>query len=203
MSLYSAVLGLTKCILRCFYQIQFVGLENIPKGGALLASNHISYLDPPLVAIASPDEVHFLARETLFHGLFGKFITKLNSHPVSDDHNLNTLRLLVKLVNQGNKVVIFPEGARSFDGEIQEIKSGIGLIMSSSKKPIVPVYLEGVFSIWPREKSWPRLRGKVTVHFGKPLLWEDFANLPKGEVQVKIAGSLKRALAALKADSDG
>jgi 1-acyl-sn-glycerol-3-phosphate acyltransferase len=198
MSLYGTVLGLTKFVLRLVYRVQFVGRENIPKGGALFASNHVSYLDPPLVAIASQDEVHFLARESLFQGLFGRFIEALNAHPVSDDHNLNAVKLLVKLVNQGNKVVIFPEGARSFDGEIQQIKPGIGLIMSSSKKPIVPVYIQGVFSVWPRGRKWPRLRGRIKVHFGKPLLWEEFASLPKGEVQGQIGEGLKLSLRKLK-----
>ena len=198
MSLYSTILFLTKCVLRSFYRIRFSGLENLPKGGALLACNHISYLDPPLVAIANKDKVHFLARETLFKGRFGRFITALNAHPVSDDHNLNTVKLLVKLVNQGGKVIIFPEGARSWDGKIQDIKPGIGLIMSLSKKPIIPVYIEGAFAVWPRLRKWPRLKGRMTVRFGKPLVWDDFAALPKGEVQVEIAEALKRALQSLR-----
>lgn len=197
MKLYWVVLRLAKGIVRLFYKIRVSGLENLPSGGALLASNHTSYLDPPLVAIATPEEVHFLARDTLFRGRFGSFIMKLNAHPVSDEHNLNALKLLVKLVNQGNKVVMFPEGARSLDGMIHEVKPGIGLIMSLSKKPIVPVYVEGAFAIWPREQKWPRFKGKITVHFGEPLLWDHFSHLPKGEIQQAISKALKEALEAL------
>ncbi|MBP9841487.1 MAG: 1-acyl-sn-glycerol-3-phosphate acyltransferase [Simkaniaceae bacterium] len=192
--LYILILSFAKSLLHLFYKIQIVGRENLPEGGALLAANHVSYLDPPLVAIASPGEVHFLARDTLFHGVFGRLISALNAHPVSDDHNLNAVKLLVRLLNQGNKVVIFPEGARSLDGTVQEIKPGIGLIMNSSKKPIVPVYIEGAFSIWPRGKKWPRPGGKLTIYFGEPLLWENFKEAPKA----KVAEAIKEAWKVLE-----
>ena len=70
-------------IARCFYRHKVYGKEHIAAGGAMIASNHCSFLDPPLVGISCPDEIHFLARDTLFnYAPFAWLLRQLNSHPV-------------------------------------------------------------------------------------------------------------------------
>src|SRR5262245_16978279 len=101
-----------KQYFRLFHNLTVIGIEKPCHGRAILAPNHASYLDPPLVSVAWPEEVHFLARASLFNnGFLNWLFTKLNAHPVeANGHDIDSLRLICKLLEQDKKVVIFPEG---------------------------------------------------------------------------------------------
>ena len=197
--LYSTIIFIMKSIFKLLYRHKVYGLEHFTSGSALIAANHTSFLDPPAVAISCPSEIHFLARQSLFKSHFGTFITALNSHPVKmESTNLQTIKEICQLLKDGYKVLIFPEGTRSNEDVIQEIKPGMGIILSRSQSAILPTYIHGTHAAWNRERKWPRLFGKTAVVFGSPLLWDHYADMDRKEAQNRIASDLKNSLQGLR-----
>lgn len=198
--LYRWVIFKAWYLFRILYRHKVYGLEHYVKRAAIIAPNHTSYYDPPIAAISWPEEVHFLARESLFRNpLFGRFIRALNSHPVSGDvSDVSIFKMIISLLKEGKQVVLFPEGART-EGELGEIKPGIGMLVMRSKSAIVPTYIHGANEIWDIHRKVPKLRGRTACVFGTPILWEAFAHLEKREAQEKISEQLREALLALKA----
>ncbi|BDS05429.1 1-acyl-sn-glycerol-3-phosphate acyltransferase [Oceaniferula spumae] len=143
-----------KCFI-CFFSYRVVGKEKlVTDGPVLIASNHESFLDPPLVGIAYDQEVYYLARKTLFRGFGAWLYPKLNSIPVDQERpDMTSLKTIIKLLKQGNQVVVFPEGARTLDGELQEAQPGTGLIVAKSKAVVQPVRIFGARQALPRGSS--------------------------------------------------
>jgi len=184
---------------KVFYRLRVYGKNHIIPGGALIAANHVSFLDPPIIAISSPEELHFLAKRSLFKSLLGKFLTILNSHPVQNNKaNVTVIKLINELIKKGHKVLLFPEGTRSKTNQLQEIKPGIGLLLSKSRTAIIPAYIHGTFDIWRRDQEFPKLFGKTAVVFGTPILWKDYASMEKKEAQELIAHKLSQTLMNLR-----
>ncbi|MCI0382747.1 MAG: (d)CMP kinase [Chlamydiae bacterium] len=196
---YRAVLFFTWCIYKTCYRCKIFGLEHFFKGAGVIAANHTSYLDPPLVAISWPDEIHFLARKSLFKSFLGFIIERLNSHPISSDPNdVSILKMIIRLLNEKKKVVLFPEGTRSETGELGEIKPGISLLISKTNSALIPTYIHGTYEVWNRKRKYPKLFGKIACVFGTPLRWSSFAHLEKREAQEQLAKSLSEAIKNLK-----
>lgn len=146
------------------------GREKVPRrGGVLLASNHLSYVDAPLVATAAPRELFFLAKEGLFEQsrFFTWLISSLNAIPIkgrSGGHG--ALRESSRLLQEGRAVIIFPEGTRSLTGVLLPAKSGVGFLVMKNSVPVVPVRIEGSAA------SVGRLilrRDRLRVTFGDPV----------------------------------
>jgi len=197
--LYSIVIAIVTLFTKIFYRHKIYGQIHIQPGAAILASNHVSYLDPPLLSISCPDKVFFLARKTLFKGWFGKLIYALNSRPVSSGTaNLQMFREISALLEQGKKIILFPEGTRSQDGNLGQIKPGIFLLFHRTHCAIQPAYIAGSFSIWGRERRWPKFFGKTACIFGSPLLWERYEKTPRREAEAQLAEDLRNAILSLK-----
>jgi len=197
--LYLTVIYTFLFFFKVLYRLKVYGKNHFIPGSAIIAPNHVSYFDPPIVAISCPQEIHFLARKTLFKSSFGKLIASLNSHPVqADATNLKVMKLINQLLKQGNKVLLFPEGARSSDNQLQEIKPGIALLLSKSKSAIIPTYIHGTYDIWNRSRKFPKLFGKTAVIFGTPILWEDYADMDKKEAHMLITKRLAHSLTELR-----
>lgn len=197
---YRSVLFLAWSLVRIFYRHRVYGLEHFFQGSGLIAANHTSYLDPPLVAVSWPEEIHFLAKESLFKPfLFGSLIRRLNAHPVrGDGGDAGVIKASIQIVKEGKKLLIFPEGGRSPDGELQTIKPGLILLMSKTEAPLLPVYVHGAFDIWGRGRKLPRFRGKTICVFGSPILWEPFAHMERKDAQVVLDKILKEKFLSLK-----
>ncbi|MBI3236946.1 MAG: 1-acyl-sn-glycerol-3-phosphate acyltransferase [Chlamydiales bacterium] len=107
--LYRVILFLTWCFFKIFYRHRVYGMEHFYEEAAILAANHVSFYDPPILAISWPQEVHFLAREGLFKNpLFGGLIRKLNAHPVSGDAgDVAVFKTVCQLLNEGKKIILF------------------------------------------------------------------------------------------------
>ena len=105
---------------------------------------------------------------------------------------------ICRLLNKGHKVLMFPEGTRSKDNTLLEIKPGIGLLLSKSQSLIIPTYIHGTFDIWNRQQKFPKLWGKTAVVFGTPIRWEDFKEYERKEAQTRVAKQLTEALKALR-----
>jgi 1-acyl-sn-glycerol-3-phosphate acyltransferase len=147
--------------------------------GAIIAANHASFLDPPLIAVSWPEPIHFLARKELFFNPFLRMIiTNLNAHPVGTTGDTTaSIKLACKLLQEGKKVLIFPEGTRTLTGEIDTFKSGITLLAKRTGCPVIPAYIHGSYDLWPRTKARPHIFGQKTAClFGPPIAYQD--NLP-------------------------
>ncbi len=198
--LYRFVLFSSWMIGKIFYRLKVYGLEHFYPRGAILAANHTSFLDPPIVSTSWPEVVHFLARKSLFRSkIFGGFIRRLNSHPVSGEPgDIQVMKTVVSLLEEGHKVVLFPEGTRSENGELQSVKPGLGLLVARSKSAIIPVYIQGAYEVWGRKRKFPRLFGKIRCVFGSPITWDSMAGYDKKEAQVLLAERLETAWKGLR-----
>jgi len=197
---YACIKFFAKTLLKIFYRLKICGVENIPVGSAFIASNHVSFFDPPVVAASCPYEINFLARASLFRNrFFGFLIRKLNAHPIGiSASDRKTFKVTFDLLKESQKVLIFPEGERSRTEEIAEVKSGIGFLAWKSKAPIVPTFIEGTFRAWPRFKKYPSLFKKITCTFGKPIYIQDFSHLDRDQAIKEISQKTKEALIELK-----
>jgi 1-acyl-sn-glycerol-3-phosphate acyltransferase len=182
------------------FQYRAFGRENIiEEGPAIMAANHQSYLDPPLVGITCKNELYFLARKTLFEKkLLGPLISRVNALPVDLSRgDLTAFRAVMNLLKEGHRTVIFPEGTRSLTGEIQQARAGIGMIIAKTLAPVVPIRIFGSFEAWPKGgKIKPH---PITVVVGKPMRFkkEDFAAHNR-ETYQKISEQVLGAIAAIE-----
>jgi 1-acyl-sn-glycerol-3-phosphate acyltransferase len=189
-----------KAYFHIFYRHEVYGVSHILPGKAIIAPNHTSFLDPPLIAISSPEEVFFLARKSLFSPpFFRSIISQLNAFPVTGTaQDLGSIKLICRLLNDNKKIVIFPEGVRSSNGNLTPIKSGIGMLALRCKAPIIPVYIRGCYEIWNRTQRFPKLWGKTTCVFGSPIDSLQYSNLEKKQAQEALATHVKDSIEALK-----
>ena len=163
--------SLSKAIAKTFFNYRVIGADNmIEEGPCIIAANHCSYLDPPLVGIACKRAIHYLARKSLLDvPVLGPILPELNVIPV-DQKNADRSALMgaIRVVKNGGAVLIFPEGTRSPDGKLQPAQPGIGMIAAKTRAPIVPVWIRGSFEALPKHCRFPTPK-HVTVHVGKIL----------------------------------
>jgi len=198
--LYRLVILSAWLVGKIFYRLKVYGHEHYYPRGAILASNHTSFLDPPIISVCWPEEVHFVARQSLFKNrFFGALIRNLNTHPVSGEPgDIGVMKTILSLLEQGKKVVLFPEGTRSKDGQLQHFKPGISMLVARSKSALIPVYIDGAYKAWSRHRKLPRPFVKVACIFGSPITWESFSHLDKKEAQKQITEKLHADILGLK-----
>jgi 1-acyl-sn-glycerol-3-phosphate acyltransferase len=169
-------LGYSLCNLvgKLAFDFKVYGRENlIEEGGVILASNHQSYLDPPCIGMACRREIFYLARNTLQQRPFiGPVIARLNTVPVDRDRgDISSIKAIIRLLRAGNRVIIFPEGTRSLDGNLQPARAGLGMIIAKTLVPVVPMRVFGTFEALPRTGGL-RLR-PISVVVGQPIRFAD------------------------------
>jgi 1-acyl-sn-glycerol-3-phosphate acyltransferase len=152
------------------FDLRADGVDHVPRtGGVLLLANHQSFLDPVLVALRLEREIAFLARSTLFQGAFGAFIQYLNAFPVKQGKgDVGAMKQTIELLKHGHAVVVFPEGARTFDGHVQPLAPGVALLIQRAKVPVVPIAIEGAFDAWPRTRKLPQ-PARIRVAYGRAI----------------------------------
>ncbi len=185
---YWLVYTLARFFFKLFFRLKIYGLKHFRPGAGLIVANHSSFYDPPVLSISCPEEVHFLAKESLFRiPLLGRLIHTLNTHPISKDtSDMAVFKKIVELLQKKNKVILFPEGKRSPDGQIQPFQRGLGFLAVKAKCSVFPAYLHGVFEAWPISSKFPRPWGKITCVFGSPIEWDEFEDLPKKEAEQRL-----------------
>lgn len=174
---YAAVWHGCQTLFDLLYRTEVAGLENVPlEGPFLLASNHASFLDPPIVGSYMPRELTYFARKTLFQGRFGKLITDLNSIPIDrdGDSDLGAFRKVFSVLKDGGALLVFPEGTRSQNGVFGEARSGVGMIACRTQVPVLPVRVFGSYDIWSRKRKFPAPHGSLGISIGKVLLPEAY-----------------------------
>lgn len=156
---------------RSLFGLRIVGQENlITEGPVLVASNHQSFLDPPLIGNLYKTEMVFLARKTLFVGFFKWLYPQWNAIPVDQDRpDMASLKTIIRKLKEGHRVLVFPEGARTLDGNIGPAAPGIGLIAAKSGVPIQPVRIYGARDALPRGSSKIRF-ARITVKIGPAII---------------------------------
>ncbi len=179
-------------------------------GGVILASNHASFLDPPLVGAGLPRDINYLARESLFRfpGI-GALLRSWNSVPVDrDGGGAAGLREILNRLLAGGGIILFPEGTRTPDGKLQPARSGIGLTVIKSDVPVIPVRTFGTFEAFGRNHKFPRPH-RIAVKYGQPLRFEklraeaktcDKARLKK--IYQEVADEIMAAIAKLEPRED-
>ena len=198
---YKTVCFLFYTYYRLFHRFQIEGLENVPKEGAfLLASNHLSFLDPPALGCRLPRNLHYFARDSLFKGPLGLLIRSLNSIPVNRSQlDLATLRRVLKVLKEGHPLLVFPEGTRSEDGNLGEGKKGIGMLVAKSQVPVLPARVFGSYEILGKGKSVPRIGRKLRLVYGPLLKFDEIDPGGKGgERYEKISQSVMAAISEIK-----
>lgn len=161
-------------LIRCIFHINgglgVKGIENIPTtGGLIVAANHLSYLDPPVLGSVLPRRATFIARRGLFNiPLLGCFISH-HAFPIDREKtHPSTIKEALRRLKEGEVLVIFPEGQRSETGRLLEGKPGIGMIAKLAKASIIPTLIIGTDKALPVGAKWLR-RAKISVIFGMPL----------------------------------
>ena len=160
---------LCKIFCRIFFRLHPAGRENIPDYGPLvLICNHQSFLDPVLCGIFVKRPLYYLARDTLFRGLFGRLLVSIQTIPVKrGEADLAAMRIVIGKLKAGHGVCLFPEGTRTSDGKITAFRPGFGLLCRRGNAAIVPVLMEGAYEAWPRNKKLFSPGGRICVQYGK------------------------------------
>jgi len=157
-------------IFKLFNRLEVIGGENIPQnGGVIVASNHVSYLDPPVLGVALKRRPTYIAKEGLFRIPFIGRIVRACCFPVKRDKPQPSLiKEAVNRLKKGEILVLFPEGSRSVDGNFLDAKRGVGMIAVISAVPVVPTLIEGTDKALPVGANLLR-PAKIRVVFGSPL----------------------------------
>jgi len=197
---YSTILF--KLGLKFWNRLSAHGAEHIPdEGGVLIASNHASFLDPPIVGSGYRKRpIHFMARDTLWNSKFGSWwMTSVGCIPVSrGTGDMRALKTTIKLLKENKVVSMFPEGTRSEDGELQKPLGGIGFIIEKSNCIVVPAYIDGSYKSYPKGSRFIKPT-KVSIYYGKPITPEEFQALGTGrKAYEKYADLIMQRIAELK-----
>jgi 1-acyl-sn-glycerol-3-phosphate acyltransferase len=176
LKIFAWVLGVT------LFRLRVDGRHNIPlSSGALIASNHQSYLDPIIIGTGARRRTGYLARATLFRGGFFQWvITLLGALPLSiKGSSKDGIRLAVAHLKKKRHILVFPEGTRTRDGSVGPMQPGVKLIAEMARVPIVPAAIKGAFDIMPRGGF--KGRHPISVGFGKRFEVEDLKRMTPAE----------------------
>jgi 1-acyl-sn-glycerol-3-phosphate acyltransferase len=140
------------------------------KGSVLIASNHASFIDPPAVGCALNRDIHFFARKSLFKGVMEWYLHKVNTIPVErGSSDVKAMKSVFKVLQNGEGILIFPEGTRTPDGSIQEVKKGVGMLACRGNAPVLPARIFGSFEAYGKGQKLPSSSGSVHIAFGPVL----------------------------------
>lgn len=203
--------SLFRLIYATYFRWRVYNPENVPMTGpVILASNHASFIDPPLVGSGLHRTVNYLARESLFRfPPLGAILHSWQAVPVDrDGGGASGLRAILDRLQNGGAILLFPEGTRTNDGKLQPARSGIGLTVIKSNAPVVPVRVFGTFEAYNRFHKFPHPH-RIAVKYGLPI---DFSALraeakvcPKPrlkEIYQEVANRIMAEIAALQPHAD-
>src|SRR5437867_8257211 len=194
---------LSRLVGRLFFRLRVIHPERMLQNGpVILAMNHQSYLDPPLAGTTCGRAIYFLARRTLLDvPLLGRLLPRLNVIPVNQEGiDRSALKSLIRILKAGNAALVFPEGSRTADGNLQPAEPGLGLIIAKTLAPVVPMRIFGAHQALPR--SGGRLRFvPITVVVGEPIFFgaADLDSAGKN-LYARLSDRVMNAIAALRLD---
>ncbi|HEY1793081.1 MAG TPA: lysophospholipid acyltransferase family protein [Opitutaceae bacterium] len=198
---YGFFYGLCRLGYQMFFRGEVAGLGNLPEeGGYIVAANHASLLDPPIVGQFLPRQVSFFARKTLWKpGIAAWWLDAVGTIPVDRDGgtSLDAIRRVLQALKAGRVVIMFPEGTRSQDGALQPPRPGVGLLACKAQVPVVPARVFGSFEAFGRTGG-ARLGSPVSVSYGKPLMPSDYDRPEDGKERYqRTAARFMEAISAI------
>lgn len=201
---YVVCAAIARSCFRVFFRVRVHHVERVPAEGALMiASNHQSYLDPPLVgAFITQRPCAFIARAGLFKFKpFGWFISAINAMPIKEESgDMAAIRTALEILAHGHAILIFPEGSRTHDGAMHEFKRGVSLLVKRANCPIVPVAVEGCFDAWPIRNRLPSVWScPVEIMYGTPISREDLMENGAEEGLKRLAAIIETMRLELRA----
>ncbi|PYL73224.1 MAG: 1-acyl-sn-glycerol-3-phosphate acyltransferase [Verrucomicrobia bacterium] len=195
--------NLSRVIGRLCFRLRIMHRERmIQTGPVILAMNHQSYLDPPLAGIACNRAIYFLARRTLMDlPLFRWLLPKLNVIPVNQEGiDRSALKALIRVLKSGNAALVFPEGARTLDGNLQPAQPGVGLVIAKTLAPVVPMRIFGAHQALPRGGGGLHFV-PITIVVGEPIFFTPVEReSPATNRYEQISQRVMDAIAALRMD---
>ena len=200
------VYGICHAIIRWLYGTAFrgdiTGTKNLPmESGYILASNHVSHLDPPIVGAFLTRQVSFFARKSLWKpGFASWWLNRVGTIPVDRDGgaDITAIKRVIQTLQSGKVIILFPEGTRSPNGQLQEPKGGVGMIACKTRMPVVPARIFGSYEAFGRGGAL-RLGSPIDVTYGRPLLPDEYDRPEDGrERYQKTAERIMAAIAALE-----
>jgi len=158
---------------KAFYNLSLVNEEKLVReGGVLMAANHESFLDPPLIGISHPENVTYLARKTLFKGIAKWLYRKWDAIPIDQENpDMTGLKSIIKALKSQKKVVMFPEGERTLTGELGKALPGVGLIIAKSQATVQPMRIFGAREALPRGSGNLKM-AQISVVVGDPIYFD-------------------------------
>jgi len=192
-NLYRFARNVVKIILTPIFRIQTVGRESFPKeGGVLICANHIDNLDPPVVGITSPRDIHFMAKEELFHApILKQLLPNINAFPVKRGlSDKGALKMGLKILKDGEVLGLFPEGTRSKTGELGKGLAGAGFFALRTNAAVVPCAIIGPYKPFR----------KLKVVYGKPVDFSQYREqkLSAEEATEIIMDEIRKLISAHK-----
>lgn len=158
-----------------FYDFSTSGISNVPMSGSVIfAANHISFYDPPAIGCQVKRHINYFARDTLFTGLLGKALHKLEAIPVARENaDIASLKAIFRALKNKGAIAIYPEGTRSPDGQLMEPKAGAGMIACKSKATVIPTRLFGTYEVFGRHDKKPKIGGPIHIAYGRPMTTDE------------------------------
>ena len=193
---------LSRLVGRLFFRLRVIHPERMLQNGpVILAMNHQSYLDPPLAGTTCDRAIYFLARRTLLDvPLLGRLLPKLNVIPVNQEGiDRSALKSLIRILKAGNAALVFPEGSRTTDGNLQPAERGLGLIIAKTLAPVVPMRIFGAHEALPRGGGLHF--APITIVIGDPIFFTaaDLSQAGK-DLYKRLSQDVMDAIAALRLD---
>lgn len=201
---YEATQWLSSMCMSLAFSLRSEGSRFIPRRGpALLVANHQSLFDPLLVGLASPRHLCYLARKTLFRNSFmAWFIRGLNAVPIDQEGiGKEGIKAILQLLHGGRAVLVFPEGHRTYDGNMQPLFPGVQLLVKKTAAPVIPIGIAGAYEAWPRWRKYPvpaplfAFGPGIAVSIGPPLDSRRLAALPREEVLDTLLAEVQSRIA--------
>ena len=179
-------------LFKVLFRYKVYGKENIPKkGGFIIASNHISLIDPPLIGVVAGRALWYMARHDLFTSpIFGWVLRSWHVFPVKrDSADLSALKTALQVLKKQEGLLVFPEGTRQITGSMTKPQPGIGFIAAKSNVPIVPVFISGTEKALPKGAKKLTL-ASVSVTFGKQIYIE--RSMPYQDIAQLIMNNIRQ-----------
>jgi 1-acyl-sn-glycerol-3-phosphate acyltransferase len=195
---YCTLYGPCFAFSKALFRFRYSGKQNVPmQGPVLIVSNHQSNLDPVLIGLASPRQLKYFARVGLFVWPFSWWIRALGAVPIDRDNAIGGIKTTLKLLKQGEAVVVFPEGSRTPDGQMHEMLPGFCMLARKSGATIVPVAIDGAFHALRRGTFIPRL-ARISLIICPRITPQEIATVTDDQlsqlVQHRIRGALQGKL---------
>lgn len=179
--------------------LRISGRENVPdRGAALLVSNHLSYWDVCVLGVGMPRPLNFVARSSLFKPGLGALLRLFGAFPIQRDGiGVQGFKETLRRLKAGGIVTLFPEGTRTPDGTLQELKPGIATLATRARVPVLPAGIAGTFEAWPRHRKFPRPH-PLALHIGPPIPPDAFEGLDPEAATALIRERVQQAIDAAR-----